>query len=101
MNIGKSIRTCRIQKGIRQIDLSNKAGISVTYLSLLEKGKREINFSTLSNIANALEIPISILVFLASDDEDLHDLSPELRDKLSSITLSLMKESTIQDNAKD
>lgn len=90
MNLGKAIRLCRIQKDMSLEKLSAKANISVSYLSLLEREKRDPNFSTLKGIASGLDIPVSILVFLASKDE-LTNVSPELADKLASVTLTLIQ----------
>jgi transcriptional regulator with XRE-family HTH domain len=93
MNIGKAIRLCRIQKNMRQEELSKSAKISISYLSLIEKGKRDPNFSVLQSIAKSLDIPLSILVFLAADNNELRDISPELVDRLSSAALGLIKAS--------
>ncbi len=95
MNLGKVIRLCRNQKDMSLEALSSKAGISVSYLSLLERGKRDPNFSTLEKISLGLDVPVSILVFLAAKDE-LNKVSPELADKLANISLSLIQASTSQ-----
>lgn len=94
MNIGKSIKLIRIQKDLKQIELAEKANISVSYLSLLEQGKRDPNLSTLRNIANALNIPLSIIVFLASDNNnEIPEINQEIREKLSYIAQKLIRES--------
>ncbi len=93
MNLGKAIRLCRTQKDMSLEELSAKADISTSYLSLLERGKRDPNFSTLQNIAIGLNVPVSILVFLAGKDE-LTEISPELADKLANVTLSLIQSSS-------
>lgn len=90
MNIGKAIRLCRTQKDMSLEDLASKAGISVSYLSLLERGKRDPNFSILQKISLGLGVPVSILVFLAAKDE-LNTVSPELADKLANLSLSLIQ----------
>ena len=90
MNLGKAISLCRTQKDMSLDDLSAKAKISISYLSLLERGKRDPNFSTLESIALGLEIPVSILIFLAKKDE-LTSISPELADRLANVTLSLIQ----------
>lgn len=94
MNVGKAIRLCRTQRGLNQSELANIAGISVSYLSLLERGKRDPTFSTVENIASALDVPVSILVFLAANEEEMSGLSPELREKLSYTALQLMEASS-------
>ena len=93
MNIGKAIKLCRIQKSMRQIELANGAGISVSYLSLIEQGKRDPNFSVLESISKGLDVPLSILVFLASDNSEIKSVSPELFEKLSTTALELVKAS--------
>lgn len=67
MNIGKTIRLYRIQRGLSQSELANRALISVSYLSLLERNKRDPVLSTLEHICRALDIPFVLLVLAASD----------------------------------
>lgn len=87
MNIGKAIKLCRTQKGLTRTELAKNADISISYLSLLEQGKRDPSLSTVEKLSNALNIPLSVLVFLASDKTEL---STELTEKLSSLAFSLM-----------
>ena len=95
MNLGKAIKMCRVQKNLKQTELAGLAKISVAYISLLEQGKRDPNFSTLEKISSALDIPLSIMVFLAADPKsELKDLSPELIDKLSLTAFDLIRESS-------
>ena len=91
MNLGKAIKLCRTQRELSQVGLANIAGISVSYLSLLEHGKRDPTWPTIEGIASALKVPVSILIFLASDDEEMSGLSSELREKLSYMALRLIK----------
>ena len=91
MNLGKAIRLCRTQRDLNQSELAKRADISVSYLSLLERGKRDPNFSTVERISNALNVPVSILVFLAAEKEELSEMSTELQEKLSHTALLLME----------
>ena len=90
MNLGKAIKLCRTQKNLKQADLADMAQLSVSYISLLEQGKRDPNFSIVQKIAAALNIPISILAFLAAEKSELSDISPELAEKLSHTALQLI-----------
>lgn len=91
MKLGKAIKLCRTQRGLRQSELANLAGVSVSYLSLLERDKRDPTLSTIEAIANALNVPVSILIFLAANDEEMVGLSSELREKLSYTALRLIE----------
>ncbi len=93
MNLGKAIKLCRTQKNMSQTELANQAEISVSYLSLLERGKRDPNLSTVEKISEALKVPVSILVFLAADREEISDISPQLAEKLSYTALKLIEAS--------
>lgn len=91
MNIGKALKLCRTQKGMTKTKLAENSNISVSYLTLLEQGKREPNISTINEICKALQIPPSILIFLASDSSEQQGISLELAEKLSYLALSLME----------
>ncbi len=91
MNLGKAIRLCREQRSLSLVTLSDRAGISPSYLSLLERGKRDPNFSTVEKIASAIGIPMSVLLFVASDKREFESFSPELAEKLSLVALRLME----------
>lgn len=92
MNLGNAIRVCRAHRGLTQSKLAKEAGISLSYLSLLEHDKRDANVSTLGAIARGLEIPLNLLFFLASDSGELQGLPEEVRDRLSSVILRLLNE---------
>ena len=91
MDLGKAIKLCRTQRDLNQSSLAKLSGISVAYLSLLENGKRDPTFSTIESIADALNVPIYILIFLASNQGDLFGIDTELKEKLSYATLRLVE----------
>ena len=94
MNLGRAISLCRAQRGINQVELANRAGISVSYLSLLERNERKDPvLSTIQSIAEALHVPTGILFFLAADDAELSGMTPELKEKLSFTALQMLNES--------
>jgi transcriptional regulator with XRE-family HTH domain len=92
MNLGKALKTCRINKGWSLKQLSEKCDLSISYLSLLEKGNRDPNLSALNKICDAMNVPISIVIFLASDVHELNGLSIDVIEKLSATALNLIKE---------
>lgn len=89
--LGRAIKLCRTQRGLNQTELAQAAGISFSYLSLLERGKRDPTMSTIENLANALAVPVIMLIFLAEDDAGKAALSAELLEKLSYKTLQLIE----------
>ncbi|APD92217.1 transcriptional regulator (plasmid) [Alteromonas mediterranea] len=91
MNIGRALSLCRTQKGMTKTKLSQVADVSISYLTLLEQGKRDPNLSTINQICKAMNIPTSIFMFLASEASDRDGISNELAEKLSHTALSLME----------
>lgn len=71
MKIGKAIQTVRKRKKISQGDAAQAAGITSSYLSLLEKGKKD-NPSTelLERIAQAIGVPLGVIYFLTVSSGD-------------------------------
>lgn len=61
MNIGENIKTYRKEKGLTQEQLGNLSGLSKNAIYNYENNKRVPNIDTIKQIANALDIPISIL----------------------------------------
>ncbi len=59
--LGHRIASIRSQKNISQLSLSLKAGVSKSYMSDLENGRRNPSVLVLNRIASALKIPLSSL----------------------------------------
>ena len=71
MQIGKTIKDLRKKKGLKQIEFAKKCNLSQSYLSLIEKEKKEPTLSMLKQIAAVLETPVPVLVFLSLSEEDI------------------------------
>ena len=92
MNLGQAIKMCRTRRGASQGDLARSAKCSVSYLSMLENTQRDTTLSTLTNIALALNVPIGILFFLASERDELAGMDKELAGELARTALELLSE---------
>ena len=92
MNIGNAIQLARTKRKLSQAELAKRANISVSYLSLLERSKRDPPLSTLRQVANALRMPIEILFFLGAESGELAGLNRELAGQLAYAALELLNE---------
>jgi transcriptional regulator with XRE-family HTH domain len=92
MTIGHTIKMCRIQRGWSQTALAESAGISVSYLSLLERNKRDPVLSLLLKVITALGVPPVLFFYLATDDRSLKVFDSELHEKLSYAAMQILKE---------
>jgi transcriptional regulator with XRE-family HTH domain len=57
--VGERVRMLRKARGWRQIDLAEHSGISVIYLSYLERGKKEVCLRNLHQLATSFECSLS------------------------------------------
>lgn len=64
---GRIIRQLRKEKALSQEVLSGLAGISRSHLAMIESGKKSANVNTLWSIADALQIPLSQIIFMVEN----------------------------------
>lgn len=67
-----------------------RTGLTVPHLSMLENNLRDPSMATMQALANAFDLPPNVLVFLASEPEELTGLTDELKEKLSRAALTLL-----------
>ena len=73
--LGKRIRAIRLQKKLRQLDVSQRCGFYSTGYNSIEAGARNVSILTLYKIAFALEEPIGSFF----DDESFNQLLEKYR----------------------
>jgi transcriptional regulator with XRE-family HTH domain len=91
-NLGNTIKLCRSRRGLSQGELAREVGLSVSYLSLIEQGKRTPNLEILEAVAKGLKIPLNVLVFLASDKAELAEIDEAIAEKLSLLAWKLIED---------
>ena len=72
VNIGTTIRTYRLQKGMSQGDIEKRTGLLRCYLSRVENGHTVPSIETLQKIANAMELQLAEFF---SDESVSRDMS--------------------------
>ena len=77
--LGKNIKFFRLRRQFSQADLAEKANISITFLSNIERGNNYPQAGTLCNIVNALGIEVWELF----KDEENFDIQNALVDRIS------------------
>jgi transcriptional regulator with XRE-family HTH domain len=66
--VGRAVRQLREANGLSQEELAAEAGLHRTYISLVERGRRNITVDALSQIAEALGVYPSRLIAEAEKD---------------------------------
>ncbi|HBH4034440.1 TPA: helix-turn-helix transcriptional regulator [Clostridioides difficile] len=98
--IGKRIKNFRKKLGYSQKTLAEKVGVAYTYVGQVERGEKRASFHSLLKIANALEMPLEILLenIILNDDEvetvssECYELIDALPIKEQKVMLRLIKE---------
>ena len=72
MQLGKTISTIRKQNNIKQKDLAEKCGLSVSALNKIENTKTDRpNPKTIQIVAEKLGVSEGLLYFMAMEDSDV------------------------------
>jgi len=92
MDYGRALRTCRAIRGWQQEDVAEHAGLSASYVSLIEAGKREPSPTAVSKLARGLRVPEALLTLLASDHSTVSKRDAQTFDLLGRSLLGLLVE---------
>jgi transcriptional regulator with XRE-family HTH domain len=68
MNLGTTLRQIRLHRNLNLTDVAGAAGCSPGFISLVERGERNPTLDTLQAIAQALDVPLLLLVYGAESD---------------------------------
>ncbi|GHV49661.1 putative transcriptional regulator [Spirochaetia bacterium] len=77
--LGKNIKFFRARRGLSQADLAEKAGISITFVSMIERGLQFPKAEVLSCLARGLDVEVYELF----KGEIVHDETKKLLDRFS------------------
>jgi transcriptional regulator with XRE-family HTH domain len=94
--LGKNIKGFRSLKQLSQADLADKAGISITFLSNIERGNNFPLAGTLCSLANALDVEVFELFkgdLVASDSKEvISQLSRDIIRKMNVAVTDIFKQ---------
>jgi len=91
MKIGKIIKEIRTEKGISQGDLATACDISQAYLSQVENEVKMPSNALINVIGKELNVPTSVIFYLAIEESDVPQNKRGAYDQLSSTIASLVK----------
>ena len=96
MNIGTAIKLLRKEKSLGQKELSDICGLSVNALSQIETNVTFPKKANIKKICDALNIPVSYLLFFSISDEDIpEDKKPvfkSLNNAIKTVLIDSIKE---------
>ena len=72
MNVGRAIKTLRLNEGMRQGEFARFVGISQNNLSRIENNKKKPTIKMLQIIADATETPLAVLFWFTVSEEEVN-----------------------------
>jgi transcriptional regulator with XRE-family HTH domain len=73
LKIGTAIKQARTLRGITQSELSQRAKLSITYISEIENEKKDPSMQALRSIATAIGLDAPMILLLAMQDSDVSE----------------------------
>ena len=90
--LGKNIKLLRARRGLSQADLSEKADISIPFLSNIERGIKYPQPEMLSKIANALGVEINEMFVTDSKSGEVNELLNHMSEDIKkNVNLAMME----------
>lgn len=65
--IGDVLRTHRLRQGQTLRQVAARASVALGYLSEVERGQKEVSSEILASVADALQVPLSVVMREVSD----------------------------------
>lgn len=100
MNLGNAIKDFRLKKGYKQVELATMCNLSQSYLSSIEKGRKEPTISVLKDIASVLSIPVPVLIFFSLDQDDIEESKKETFKLVEPTIKDLISNTLLKDQIK-
>lgn len=82
MTYGEALHRVRKSKRINQGDLAKRVGITQSYLSQIERGKKNPTINTLTDISKELNVPLGVIMWLSVSEKDVSENKKEAYNKL-------------------
>lgn len=77
--VGPAVRNLREQAGISQEELAGRAELDRTYVSGIERGRRNPSVKSLQRVADALHVGLEVLFIRAKQLAEAGPLKPSSR----------------------
>lgn len=58
--LGREIRETRHALGLSQVEVARRLGVSASYVSAVEAGRRNLTLGQLANVANAMRLGLNV-----------------------------------------
>lgn len=92
MKLGAVIKMLRARRAMTLAALAEASGLSSSYLSLVESGKRTPPIGTMEKIAASLSVPVVALIALSTPLHELSGIAESTKSKLMEALMLLIQD---------
>lgn len=85
MELGLKIKLFRVAAGLKQQEVAKALGVTVNFISMIERGKRQPTVEFLRRFAKLLKLPASVLLWEPSQSQDAQNGTEDLNRKLTAL----------------
>ena len=89
--IGNNLKAYRVQNGLTQEALAEKAGISATFYANIERGAKGMSIPTLKRLSEAMEISTDYLLHEGDSEIRLKNIEVMLKNKPEKFIIAVEK----------
>ena len=94
MNYGKGLMVARTKAGMSKRKLAKMAGVDASYITHIEAGRRKPSLDIMEKVAEVLDVPLPLLMFLSADSKDLVGIPVDRAAVLGERLMGLLREDT-------
>ena len=89
--VGENLRHYRLESGLTQEELAERAGISTSFCANLERGKKGMSLLVLRELAHSLNISVDYLLSDDREKDHIRNIEVLLNGKPESFIISIEK----------
>lgn len=85
VDISLRLKLFRVAAGLKQKDLAKKLDVTLNFISMIERGKREPTLKYLQSFARVVNIPLSVLLWEPVNDSPKKDDTVDLYERIAGL----------------
>lgn len=92
MTVGKTLTTLRKNRGLTQVQVQSKTGLSQTHLSQIECDRKQPSKTTVKRLAKLYKVPPIVIMWATVEEGHIDPKKKELFKQLKPVIDSLIEE---------
>lgn len=98
--IHPALKIIRQFHGLTQAELALKLGMSKSYLSEIESGKKSVGYELLEKYSEFFDVPVSSLVFFSENMDNPDSIPEKFRSVVAGKIIKIMEWVAVRNEAK-